>query len=129
MEQINTVLGFQPIIPRLGEVKPADIVVRYNADADTLSVHFFGLGQAAVSVDVNEYLYLRVNRESRRIVGIQIEGYLEFAVRDDPRWLAWADLAGIDAQIIERVRSEISADKKRTAALQTTFDELELTTP
>lgn len=128
MEQVSTLLGFQPIVPRLGEIDPSDIVVRYHPDSDTLYVYFYGMGHPAVSVDLNEYLYLRVDRETQRVIGIQIEGYLQFAVRDDPRWLDWAELAGIDPAEIERVRAEISLDKKRAAALQATFDELQLAT-
>ncbi|HMM40679.1 MAG TPA: DUF2283 domain-containing protein [Thermomicrobiales bacterium] len=126
--QLKNLLGYTPVLPTEEDLDIEKVVVRYHPDADTLYVHFYGLGQPAVSVDLNEYLYVRVNDETRRVIGIQIEGYLEFAVRDDPRWLDWAELAGIDPAEIERVRAEISLDKKRAAALQATFDELQLAT-
>jgi hypothetical protein len=124
--QLKDVLGYEPILPEPAELDPAQIVVRYHELGDELYVHFFGLGHPGVSVDLNEYLYMRVNDETHKVVGIHIEAYLAFAVRQDPRWLAWAELAGIPAEAIEAVRHEISLEKKREAALQTTFEELEL---
>lgn len=124
--QLRDVLGYEPILPQSGEFDHTQVVVQYNDEADTLYVYFFGLCQPAISVDLNEYLYARVNDQTHHIVGIQIEGYLSVAVRKDSRWLEWAELAGISADVIDAVRHEITLESKRQSALQTTFDELTL---
>ncbi len=124
MEQMTEILGFTPRMPEPKELDPSGVIARYHGDSDTLYVHFFGLRQPAVSIDLNPYLYVRVSRESHLIVGIQIEGYLTHAVRDEPRWLDWAEIAGIPLERVEAIRQEISFEKKRESALHTTLEEI-----
>ncbi len=82
------------------------------------------------SPESNEYLYLRVDDETRQVVGVQIEGYLTHAVRQDPRWLVWGELAGISTEVMNEAKERIGMDRRRESALLTTFDDLvSLATP
>jgi hypothetical protein len=108
---IADILGFAPILPTADEIDPSRLVLSYNDAADTLYIHFFQRGQPAVSVDVNEFLYLRVDEITHRVVGLQIEGYLIYVVHKHPEWLSLAELAGIPVEVIEKAR-----DRYRAAA-------------
>jgi hypothetical protein len=108
MESVKDVLGFKPILPQIDDLDPQGILVRYHRDTDELYVHFFGHALPALSVDVNHYLYLRVNPETQQVVGLQFEAFLSHAVRDDPRWLWLGELAGIDRNELESIRRDIS---------------------
>ena len=119
-------LGFDPIPPRPSEIDPARLAFGYNDVADTLYVFFNQLGQPSVSVDVDEYLYLLVDRISKRIIGLQIEGYLTFAVREHPDWLVLADLAGIPQDVIETARVAIGDGQRRRSAVLPILKDLDL---
>lgn len=92
---------------------PASVIVRYDDESDTLMIHLRGLGRQAVSVPVvndrptNEYF--RLDPESEEIVGVQIEAFMEETIYStvyNAIYLAFAELAGIDAARLERVREE-----------------------
>ena len=123
---IADILGFEPILPRLEEIDPARLVITYNDAADTLYVHFFKRGEPATSIDVDECLYLRVDRTNRRVVGLQIEGFLIRAVREHPEWLPLAELAGIPAEEIEKARDAIDIERRREAVVMPILKQLQL---
>lgn len=123
---ITELLGYTPILPTPGEIDPARLVLSYNDAADTLYVHFFERGQPAVSVDVNEFLYLRVDEITHRVVGLQIEGYLIYVVRKHPEWLSLADLAGIPQPLIDEARATIDPGQRRRSAVLPILKELNL---
>ena len=123
---IADILGFEPILPRLEEIDPARLVITYNDAADTLYVHFFKRGEPATSIDVDECLYLRVDRTDRRVVGLQIEGFLIRAVREHPEWLLLAELAGIPAEEIDKARDAIDSERRREAAVMPILKQLQL---
>jgi len=124
MESISEALGFKPKLPQLDALDPQDILVRYHRYTDELYVHFFGHALPAISVDVNEYLYLRVNPETQQVVGLQFEAFLARAVRSEPRWLWLAELAKIPPDELDAIRREISPKQQ----WQSVFAELELAT-
>lgn len=126
MEQALDALGFIPILPASGQIDASQLVVEYDEDTDALYVHFFGQPRAATSVDVNDYLYVRVDRSTHKIVGHHFDHFLPIAVHEDPSWLVLADLAGIDPTRIAEIRAEIDPERKRSAALRTVLDELTL---
>ena len=99
--EVADVLGFEPLLPRSEELVPSLSMVTYNDVADTLYIHFFERGQPAVSVAINEFLYLRVDDVTHRVIGLQIEGYLTYVVRTYPEWLVLADLADIPPAAID----------------------------
>lgn len=123
---ITELLGYTPILPTLGDIDPSKLVVSYNDAADTLYVHFFKRGQPAVSVDVNEFLYLRVDAITHRVVGLQVEGYLIYVVRKHPEWLQLAEFAGIPAEEIEKARAAIDIDRRREAVVMPILKQLQL---
>lgn len=123
---ITELLGYIPILPTPGEIDPARLVLSYNDAADTLYVHFFERGQPAVSVDVNEFLYLRVDEITHRVVGLQIEGYLAYVVRKHPAWLSLADLAGIPADEIAKARNAIDIERRCEAVVMPILKQLQL---
>jgi hypothetical protein len=123
---IADILGFEPIFPKPEDIDPERLVISYNDAADTLYVHFFKRGEPATSIDVDECLYLRVNRTSQRVVGLQIEGFLIRAVREHPDWLSLAELAGIPQHMIDEARASIDAGQRRRAVVLPILKELDL---
>ena len=119
-----TTLELVPIPPTEEELDLNRFGFGYNDVADTLYIHFFGNPQPAVSVVVNEFLYLRVNRATQKIVGLQIEDFLSYVVHEHPEWLPLADLAGIPIDVIESARKAISPERIRRAALLPILSEL-----
>jgi len=123
---VTDILGFTPILPTAEEIDPSRLVLSYNDAADTLYVHFYERGQPATSVDVDECLYLRVDRTTHRVVGLQIEGYLIRAVHEHPEWLPLAELAGIPAEMIEKARDAIDIERRRAAIVMPILKQLQL---
>lgn len=119
-------LGFDPILPGPSEIDPSRLVFGYNDAADTLYVFFYERGQPSVSVDLNDYLYLLVDRTTRRVVGLQIEDYLTVAVREHPEWLSMADLAGVPQVAIDETRTAIGDGQRRRSAVLPILKELNL---
>ncbi len=123
---IADILGFEPILPTSEEIDPSRLVITYNDAADTLYVHFFERGQPATSIDIDECLYLRVDRTHRRVVGLQIEGYLIRAVREHPEWLPLAELAGVPQAAINEARAAIGDGQRRRSAVLPILKDLNL---
>jgi len=128
MAQVTKALDFTPIVPNTDELSPQGLLVDYDDDADMLHDHFFARPLLAMNVDVTEYLYLRVDIDTHRVVGLQIDGYLHYAVQRDPALLELVKLAGIDFVTIEAVRKTITFDRKRESAVRAILHDLKLAT-
>jgi hypothetical protein len=126
MAEIKGTLEIVPRLPATDELDSKDLLVRYDDDADILHVHFFGRPLPAVNIDITEYLDLRVDIETHQVVGLQIDGYLHYAVHQNSALLTLAELAGIEPAAIDEARRAISIDRKRTAALRTVLSDLQL---
>lgn len=119
-------LGFVPVWPSAGDIDGSRLLFGYNDVADTLYVHFFDRQQPTVSVDVDDYLYLLVDRSGHRVVGLQIEGFLAHAIHEHPDWLPLAELAGIPAEEIEKARDAIVIERRREAVVMPILKQLQL---
>ena len=127
---LTDVLAYEPTMPQVHDLDAEQIVVRYNDERDSLYIFFSNPPAAAISVDLNEYRYLRVDDQTQRVVGVQIEGYLTSAVERDPRWLVWGELADIPYDKLDDAKQRIGVNRRRESALLTTFEDLvSLTTP
>ena len=126
VETIAERLGFAPIWPSPGEIDGSRLLFGYNDAADTLYVHFFDRSRPAVSVDINEFVYLLVDAIEYRVVGLQIEGFLSYAVRKHPDWLPLAELAGIPSEEIEKARDAIDIERRREAVVMPILKQLQL---
>jgi hypothetical protein len=76
----------------------------YDALGDVLFVHFFGKALPAVTAPIDHgdraYVYLRIDPNQRRVVGLQIDDFLAVVARAEPDLLAAlaiADLPDLDA--------------------------------
>jgi hypothetical protein len=96
---------------------PADqIRLTYDRPSDTLFVDFYGEARPAASVPLDrgnrDYLYARVDPVTDAVVGLQIERFLSYAIRQHPELVDALDtstLVGIsrdDLDLISRHRSE-----------------------
>lgn len=129
VETIAERLGFAPIWPSPGEIDGSRLLFGYNDVADTVYVHFFDRSRPAVSVDVDEFVYLLVDPIEHQVVGLQIEGFLAYAVREHPEWLSLAELAGIPAEEIEKARDAIDIERRREAVVMPILKQLQLLAP
>lgn len=104
-----------------GERDARQLVIGYDRRSDTLSVHFFGRGIPAVSVpvgdDERDLFYVRVEPETNRPVGIQIEGFLASFATEHPELavlLDVAELRGITRQEVADVQARLAQDTANT---------------
>jgi hypothetical protein len=105
----------RPNLETLRRLDPNRAVVSYDRASDTLMIHLFGRGRAAVSVPVptdgdRDLVFWRVDPETEEIVGFQIEDFLRFYVPSESSALDWlhprhgAELRGLTAAEIEPLR-------------------------
>lgn len=84
---------FQPVWPNANDEGVRRALWSYDRDSDTMMVHFFGKSLPAVAVPIEvgpyDYVFARVDPQTERVVGVQIEDFLAFAVSAHPS-LAWA---------------------------------------
>lgn len=128
MEQVAADLGFQPILPTREQLTPSNLDVSYDVDSDYLYVYIKGFSRAATSVELNQFVYLRVDRLTQQAVGLQIEHY-SIAVKADPSLLVLADLANIDRATfltLGEFESINVFDREDRAAVDRIFEEFEL---
>jgi len=109
-------------------IDTAKTVFRYDAPSDALSVHLNGLGQPGVSVPVSEHEYIRVDPISDVVIGFQIDAFLAETIYENTYFLNIAELAGIDAITLDRVREEmvrrrraLDEDERKRIALEEMF--------
>ncbi|HEY7036720.1 MAG TPA: hypothetical protein VH482_35660 [Thermomicrobiales bacterium] len=89
----------------LREHPAKDIVVSYDRDSDELLV-YFGRESAerpGVGRRVNAGLYLRVDRETGKPLGFQIENLLSVVVPKYPDMLVYLDFADLRGITVEEV--------------------------
>ena len=98
----------------------------YNDLSDTVYVHFYGKPLPAVSVWIDEGLYLLVGVPDERLVGLQFEYFLASVVQKHPEWLPLGELAGIPAEAIEKARAAIDIDRRRAAVVMPILKQLQL---
>jgi uncharacterized protein YuzE len=77
----------------VGDVDPTKVEFIYDGDADTLTVHLFGRGYAATSILITDVVMIRYDREGGRVVGVQIEHFLNHVAREHPELLNLLDVA------------------------------------
>jgi hypothetical protein len=100
--------GIQLAIPAPDEIDLERVAFHYDRVSDTLLVYFFGAALPAFSVDVNDFEYLRMELDSHRVVGLQIEAFLLRAIWEDPRYLLWSVRAGIGLDELARSERQLS---------------------
>lgn len=115
-------LDFEPIMPTVGDLNPTAFVFHYDRNSDTLLLHLYGRPQAAMSHQMDDHIFIRVDLETHKVVGIQIEGFLKAAVYGQPALLQLAAWAGVDANEIEDIRRRISPDVQKTAAIRSVLE-------
>jgi len=100
-------------LPELDDQPKPDFRFTYDRAADELDVDFYGEARPAVSVPLDQgdrdYIYLRVDPASRQVVGLQIEAFLAYAVKQHPDFLAAlvvADLPGFNDLEATRLRRQ-----------------------
>lgn len=107
---------FNPKPYRPDEIDPAKVVVSFDRVSDTLLIHLFGRGISTVSVAVGDYLYLLVEPDTEKIVGLHVEGFLAQAVHEVPsalNLLNYAELRGITVAEVRALQRESLENGKR----------------
>ena len=89
----------------------------YDRDSDTLLVHFHGRGQAAVSIEVGDNAYVRLDRAAGQIVGLHLENFLRAIVPRHPELLDHSAVFGIDPADVSRETSGSSSEANKRSAL------------
>lgn len=104
-------------------IDPANIVIRYNALTDTLFVHLFGTSRRATILELDNHRSLRIDMQTREVVGLQLECFMEILVPQNPQLLSVAELAGIDVATIAAARHRISPEQGKKAVVDSIFGE------
>jgi hypothetical protein len=68
---------------------------------------------------------LRVELDTHRVVGLQVEAFLLRAVWEDPRYLLWAVRAGIGLDELARSERQLSPAAVQRAAATAAIQEVE----
>lgn len=113
-----------PSWPGSDELDTERFVVSFDRLSDTLFVHFFGRSLPAVSfpldTDDTDYLYLLEEIETGRVVGIQIETFLSYALHRHPALVDLLDIAklrGITPAEVAEIRRGLMVGGRRRATL------------
>ncbi|HSH76920.1 MAG TPA: hypothetical protein VLA19_00120 [Herpetosiphonaceae bacterium] len=112
-----------PKRPDLDTLDFEKVSFSYDRESDTLILRLFGRERTAVILPGNEHLDLWLDPETWEIIGFQIEGYLAHVVHEHPRFLELAELAGISADEVERIRRSVTPDKRKRAAVASLIGE------
>ena len=99
---------------------PGQVRSTYDRVSDTLFVNFYGEARPASSEPVDlggrDYVFVRVDPLTGEVVGLQIESFLAYAVKQHPDWieaLAISDLHGfndIEAVSLRRRALELAGE-------------------
>ncbi|MGH2562783.1 MAG: DUF2283 domain-containing protein [Thermomicrobiales bacterium] len=98
------------------DVDPALMEHRYDRDSDTLFIHFYGEPRPAVSIEMDDGLYLRWDREGGQLVGMQLEDFLSVLVPRHAVLLEVADMLEIDPKRIAKMKRQLSPETRKRAA-------------
>ncbi|HUG14152.1 MAG TPA: hypothetical protein VMM78_03965 [Thermomicrobiales bacterium] len=118
-------LGHRLIKPSAADIDSRSVTFRYDALSDTLTVHFFGEARPAFSLDVSDVENLRVELDTNRIVGLQVEAFLSHALRSEPRYVVWAMRASISLEAIFDALHGAGEDALHEAAVKMAVDDLD----
>lgn len=96
--------------PDWDQIDTSRIAVTYDRLSDTLLVHLYGRHVPSVSVPLEMYDYALVSFDGWEVNGVQIEGFLSHAIRDEPnliKMLDVAELRGITPAEVWDIRSAV----------------------
>ena len=83
-----SVQTFTPRWPDITSLPVEQVRFTYDRPTDTLFVDFYGEARPAASVPLDrrdrDYVYIRVDRETDAVVGLQIEHFLSYAIEQHP---------------------------------------------
>lgn len=105
---VNDSSSIVPKRPNLDALNFGNVSFSYDRESDTLPPLLFGRGRPAVILPGDESVELWLDPGSGEIIGFQIEGNLSRVVHEHLHLLGLAELAGIDADEIERIRHSIT---------------------
>jgi hypothetical protein len=120
MAKVKDVLGQRPEMQinkfKLDSIDPQRIWSNYDSEADSVVIYLTGAPQPAVSVYVDDNIYLMVDPQSRNVVGFHVEAWERKFVP------AHSDVQAIWPEIKRSLSSEVSWNHLlRMLALWTIF--------
>lgn len=118
--------SLKPRMPRVEDLDPERLAFSYDDETDTLFVHFYGEPLPAVSVEVQDDAFVRVDPVTEEVVGLQIEAFLTRAVLEHPSLLKTAEIAGVPSPLIEDARRRISPAELKREGLSALVGQLHL---
>ncbi|MBA3642876.1 MAG: hypothetical protein H0W59_02265 [Chloroflexia bacterium] len=99
----SDIMTLTPALPDPASIDWTRARVVYDRVSDELSISFDGVVRAAASIALDigdhDYIYARVNPTTGETVGLQIDGFLSYAIRQHPDaavLLTQAELRGYD---------------------------------
>jgi len=102
-EKMPDITTLTPTLPDPASINWKHARVVYDRVSDELSISFDGVVRAAASIALDvgdrDYIYARVDPTTGETVGLQIDGFLSYAVRQHPDaavLLTQAELRGYD---------------------------------
>jgi hypothetical protein len=123
----------QTINPRWPDLTalPSDQVrLTYDRPTDTLFVDFYGEVRPAASIPLDrgdrDYVYLRVDPETDAVVGLQIEHFLSYAIKQHPELGGALDtmtLVGISRDDLERI-TRVRSERPQAGSIATLMEDL-----
>lgn len=127
---VPDMLTMTPTIPEPATVDWTHARISYDRINDELSVSFGGVAVAAASIPLDigdrDFIYARVNPTTGETVGLQIDGFLAYAVTQYPNLVAFLvlaelhgydDLAAADLRRWARERTDDRAEAGMSAAV------------
>jgi hypothetical protein len=93
-------------LPRLEELNSTVLEILYDHQLDTLFVHLLGHDQRATNPLTGEYACYRVDPNTQRVVGLQIESFLRRAVNDHPELIGLLRFAQLRGASFDQVQRE-----------------------
>ena len=110
-------------MPDVTKLDPEKVVVRYDAPSDTLFVHFYGPGIPGISVQIDDNVFVRLDTEERRAIGVQIESYFRSAIVARPELLSLATFADIPDHVWKSWRNQTHSDDTRLGTIDAVVQE------
>jgi hypothetical protein len=122
---VNAPLPFRPKPPDWSALNLKDVIHAYDRESDTLIIHLFGRGRPATVLQTGRAIDLLIDPVTHDIVGLQIEGFLAAAVRQQPQLLELIEIAkgagqelGIAQAEIDAIRQRIPPERRLRGALE-----------